>query len=57
MISLWTAITPQNQRCCVVIDAKICNMVNILPLDNPLGALEETPYTPLCLTFALSYQQ
>ena len=32
-------------------------MVNVLPLDNPLGALEETPCTPLCLAFALSYQQ
>ena len=39
-----------------VIDAKISNMVNVLSLDNPLGALEEAPCTPLCLTFALSYQ-
>ena len=40
-----------------VIDAKISNMVNVLPLDNPLDALEKTPCTPLCLAFALSYQQ
>ena len=40
-----------------VIDAKINNLANVLPLDNPLDALEKTPYTPLCLAFALSYRQ
>ena len=38
-------------------DAKISNMVNVLPLDNPLDALEKTPCTLLSLAFALWYQQ
>ena len=57
MISLLTTIIPHIRNVVLVIDAKISNMVNVLLLDNPIGALEETPYTPLCLTFALSYQQ
>ena len=57
MISLLTTIIPHIRNVVFVIDAKISNMVNVLPLDNPLGALEETPCTPLCLAFALSYQQ
>ena len=47
---------PSKEKVVFVIDAKISNMVNVLSLDNPLGALEEAPCTPLCLTFALSYQ-
>ena len=39
-----------------VIDAKISNMVNVLPLDTPLYALEKTPCNPLCLAFALLEQ-
>jgi len=57
MISLLIAIIPHIRNVVFVIDAKISNMVNVLPLYNPLGALEETPYPLLCLTFALSYQQ
>ena len=48
---------PSKSNVVFVIDAKISNMVNVLPLDNPLDALEKTPCTPLCLAFALSYQQ
>ena len=40
-----------------VIDTKISDMVTILSLDNPLGALDKTPCTPLWLAFAISYQQ
>ena len=43
MISLLTTIIPHIRNVVFVIDAKISNMVNVLPLDNPLGALEETP--------------
>ena len=57
MISLLTAIIPHIRNIVFVIDAKISNMVNVLPLDNTLDALEKTPCTPLCLTCALSYQQ
>ena len=57
MISLLTAIIPHIRNVVFVIDAKISNMVNVLLLDNPLDALEKTPCTPLCLAFALSYQQ
>ena len=46
---------PSYWKVVLVIDAKISNMVNVLPLDNPLDALEKTPCTPLCLAFALSY--
>ena len=46
---------PSKQKVVFVIDAKISNMVNVLPLDNPLGALEETPCTPLWFAFGLSY--
>ena len=55
--SLLTAIIPHIRNVVFVIDAKISNRVNVLPLDNTLDALEKTPYTPLCLAFALSYQQ
>ena len=55
MISLLTAIIPHIRNIMFVIDAKISNMVNVLPLDSPLYALEETPCTPLSLAFALSY--
>ena len=48
---------PSYQKVVFVIDAMISNMVNVLLLDNPLDALEKTPCTPLCLAFALSYQQ
>ena len=57
MISLLTTTIPHIRNIVFVIDAKISNIVNVLPLDNPLGALEETPCTILCLAFALSYQQ
>ena len=40
---------PSYQKVVFVIDAKISNMVNVLPLDNPLDALEQTSCTPLCL--------
>jgi hypothetical protein len=40
-----------------VIDAKISNLVNVLPLDNPLDALGKNPCIPLCLAFSLSYHQ
>jgi len=56
VISLLTTFIPHIKNVVFVIDAKISNMVNVLSLDNPLGALEEAPCTPLCLTFALSYQ-
>ena len=48
---------PSCKKDVFVIDAKISNMVNVLSLDNPLDALEKTPCIPLCLAFALSYQQ
>ena len=54
MISLLTAIIPHNKNVVFVIDAKISNRVNVLPLDNTLDALEKTLCTPLCLAFALS---
>ena len=57
MISLLTTIISHIRDVVFVIDAKFSNMVNVLPLDNPIAALEETPCTPLCLAFALSYQQ
>ena len=56
MISLLTTIIPHIRNVVLVIDAKISNRVNVLPLDNTLDALEKTPGTPFCLTFALSYQ-
>jgi hypothetical protein len=34
-----------------VIDAKISNLVNVLPLDNPLDALGKTPCTLYALLF------
>jgi len=40
-----------------VLDAKTSNIINVLLLDNPLDALEETSCIPLCLAFTLSYQQ
>ena len=52
-----TTINPHIRNVVFVIDAKISNMVNVLPLNNPLGALEDTPCTPLWLAFVLSYQQ
>ena len=57
MISLLTTIIPHIRNVVFIIDAKISNMVNVLLLDNPLDDLEKTPRTPLCLAFALSYQQ
>ena len=57
MISLLTAIIPHTRNVVFVIDAKISNKVNVLPLDNTLDALEKTPCTPLGPAFALSYQQ
>ena len=42
MISLLTAIIPHIRNIVFVIDAKISNMVNVLPLDNALDALEKT---------------
>ena len=57
MISLLTTIIPHIGNVVFVIDAKVCNMVNVLPLDNPLYAIEKTHCTPLCLDFTLSYQQ
>ena len=48
---------PSKWKVVFVIDAKISNVVNVFPLDNSLYALEKTPCTPLCLAFALSYQQ
>ena len=48
---------PSYWKVVFVIDAKVCNMVNVSPLDNSLDALEKTPCTPLCVAFALSYQQ
>ena len=57
MISLLTTIIPHIRNVVFVIDAKISNIVNVLPLDNPSGALEETRCTPLWLAFALSYPQ
>ena len=44
-----------------VLDAKISNMVNVLPLDNPLDALEKTPCTPfvpcLCPLISTMFEQ
>ena len=56
VISLLTTIIPHIRNILFVIDAKISNKVNVLPLDNTLDALEKTPCTPLCLAFVLSYQ-
>ena len=57
VISLLTTIIPHIRNVVFVIDAKISNMVNVLPLNNPLGALEDTPYTPLWLLSSQSVLQ
>ena len=45
VISLLTTIIPHIRNVVFVIDAKISIMVNVLPLDNTLDALEKTPCT------------
>ena len=57
MISLLITTIPHIRNVVFVIDVKIINMVSVLPLDNTLDALEKITCTPLCLAFALSYQQ
>ena len=47
VISLLTNIIPHIRNVVFIIDAKISNMVNVLPLDNTLYALEKTTCT-LC---------
>ena len=49
MISLLTTIISHIRDVVFVIDAKFSNMVNVLPLDNTLYALEKTPCTPCAL--------
>ena len=42
MISLLTTIIPHIRNVVFIVDAKFSNMVNVLPLDNALDALEKT---------------
>ena len=48
---------PSHEKVVFTIDAKIGNMIIVLPLDNPLYTLEKTNCTPMCLAFALLDQQ
>ena len=39
---------PSHEKVVFTIDAKIGNTIIVLPLDNPLYALEKTPCTHVC---------
>ena len=52
MISLLTTIIPRISRLC----CSSGHVGNVM-IFNTFDDLEKTPYTPLCLAFALSYQQ
>ena len=52
MISLLTTSIPHISRLCCS-SGHVGNVMIV----NTLDALEKTPCTPLCLAFALSYQQ
>ena len=52
MISLLTTCIPHISRLCCS-SGHVGNVMIV----NTLDALEKTPGTPLCLAFALSYQQ
>ena len=52
MISMLTTIIPHIRRLC-----RSSGHVGNVMIVNTLDALEKTPSTPLCLAFALSYQQ
>ena len=39
---------PSHEKVVFAIDAKISNTIIVLPLDNPLYALEKTPCTHVC---------
>ena len=52
MISMLTTIIPHIRRLC-----RSSGHVGNVMIVNTLDALEKTPSTPFCLTFALSYQQ
>ena len=45
---------PSYQKVVFVNDVKICNMVNVLPLDNTLDAIMET-LAPLCASLLPSH--
>ena len=52
MISLLTTCISHSSRLCCSL-----GLVGNLMIVNTLDTLEKTPCTPLCLAFALSYQQ